>query len=69
MGIQINGNTNNINAGIGSLSIEDLNELHIVGFNNHYKYELFLISFHQWPARAMVRALACCPGDRWFDPR
>ena len=31
MGIQINGNTNNINAGIGSLSIEDLNELHIVG--------------------------------------
>ena len=31
MGIQINGNTNNINAGIGSLSIEDLNELDIVG--------------------------------------
>ena len=31
MGIQINGNTNNINAGIGSLSIEDINELHIVG--------------------------------------
>ena len=30
MGIQINGNTNNINAGIGSLSIEDLNELDIV---------------------------------------
>ena len=31
MGIQINGNTNNINAGIGSLSIEDINELYIVG--------------------------------------
>ena len=31
MGIQINGNTNNINAGIGSLSIEDLNELDITG--------------------------------------
>ena len=31
MGIQINGNTNNINAGIGSLSIEDFNELDIVG--------------------------------------
>ena len=31
MGIQINGNTNNINAGIGSLSIEDLNELDIIG--------------------------------------
>ena len=31
MGIQINGNTNNINAGIGSLSIEDINELDIVG--------------------------------------
>ena len=31
MGIQINGNTNNRNAGIGSLSIEDLNELDIVG--------------------------------------
>ena len=31
MGNQINGNTNNINAGIGSLSIEDLNELDIVG--------------------------------------
>ena len=31
MGIQINGQTNNINAGIGSLSIEDLNEIDIVG--------------------------------------
>ena len=31
MGIQINGNTNNINAGIGSLSIEDINELDIIG--------------------------------------
>ena len=31
MGIQINGNTNNINAGIGSLSIEDLAEVDIVG--------------------------------------
>ena len=31
MGIQINGNTNNINAGIGSLSIEDINELDIAG--------------------------------------
>ena len=31
MGIQINGNTNNINAGIGSLSIEDLREIDIVG--------------------------------------
>ena len=31
MGIQINGNTNNINAGIGSLSIEDINELAITG--------------------------------------
>ena len=31
MGIQINGNTNNISAGIGSLSIEDINELDIVG--------------------------------------
>ena len=31
MGIQINGNTNNINAGIGSLSIEDIRELDITG--------------------------------------
>ena len=31
MGIQINGNTNNINAGIGSLSIEDINELDVTG--------------------------------------
>ena len=31
MGIQINGNTNNINAGIGSLSIEDIRELDIIG--------------------------------------
>ena len=31
MGIQINGTTNNINAGIGSLSIEDIRELDIVG--------------------------------------
>ena len=31
MGIQINGNTNNINAGIGSLSIEDLREIDIIG--------------------------------------
>ena len=31
MGIQINGNTNNINAGIGSLSIEDIRELDIAG--------------------------------------
>ena len=31
MGIQINGQTNNINAGIGSLSIEDLREIDIVG--------------------------------------
>ena len=35
MGIQINGNTNNINAGIGSLSIEDINELDIVGVATH----------------------------------
>ena len=31
MGIQINGTTNNINAGIGSLSIEDIRELDITG--------------------------------------
>jgi len=31
MGIQINGTTNNINAGIGSLSIEDIKELDITG--------------------------------------
>ena len=31
MGIQINGNTNNINAGIGSLSIEDIHELDLTG--------------------------------------
>ena len=31
MGIQINGNTNNINAGIGSLSIDDLHELDVTG--------------------------------------
>ena len=31
MGIQINGSTNNINAGIGSLTIDDIRELDIVG--------------------------------------
>ena len=31
MGIQIYGNTNNINAGIGSLSIEDIHELDLTG--------------------------------------
>ena len=31
MGIQINGTTNNINAGIGSLTIDDLREIDIVG--------------------------------------
>ena len=39
MGIQINGNTNNINAGIGSLSIEDLREIDIVGVATASKFK------------------------------
>ena len=46
MGIQINGNTNNINAGIGSLSIEDLNELHIVGVATASNFKTGISNLH-----------------------
>ena len=40
MGIQINGNTNNINAGIGSLSIEDIHELDVTGIVTAAQFKL-----------------------------
>ena len=46
MGIQINGNTNNINAGIGSLSIEDLNELNIVGVATAANFKTGVTNLH-----------------------
>ena len=46
MGIQINGNTNNINAGIGSLSIEDLNELDIVGVATAANFKTGVSNLH-----------------------
>ena len=46
MGIQINGNTNNINAGIGSLSIEDLNELDIVGVATASNFKTGISNLH-----------------------
>ena len=46
MGIQINGNTNNINAGIGSLSIEDLNELDIVGVATASNFKTGVSNLH-----------------------
>ena len=46
MGIQINGNTNNINAGIGSLSIEDLNELDIVGVATAANFQTGVSNLH-----------------------
>ena len=46
MGIQINGNTNNINAGIGSLSIEDINELNIVGVATAANFKTGVSNLH-----------------------
>ena len=46
MGIQINGNTNNINAGIGSLSIEDLNELDIIGVATASNFKTGVSNLH-----------------------
>ena len=46
MGIQINGNTNNINAGIGSLSIEDINELDIVGVATASNFKTGISNLH-----------------------
>ena len=46
MGIQINGNTNNINAGIGSLSIEDMNELDIVGVATAANFKTGVSNLH-----------------------
>ena len=46
MGIQINGNTNNINAGIGSLSIEDLKELDIVGVATASNFKTGISNLH-----------------------
>ena len=46
MGIQINGNTNNINAGIGSLSIEDLNELDIIGVATAANFKTGVSNLH-----------------------
>ena len=46
MGIQINGNTNNINAGIGSLSIEDINELDIVGVATASNFKTGVSNLH-----------------------
>jgi len=46
MGIQINGNTNNINAGIGSLSIEDINELDIVGVATAANFKTGVSNLH-----------------------
>ena len=46
MGIQINANTNNINAGIGSLSIEDINELDIVGVATAANFKTGVSNLH-----------------------
>ena len=46
MGIQINGNTNNINAGIGSLSIEDLREIDIVGVATASNFKTGVSNLH-----------------------
>ena len=46
MGIQINGNTNNINAGIGSLSIEDISELDIVGVATAANFKTGVSNLH-----------------------
>ena len=46
MGIQINGNTNNINAGIGSLSIEDINELDIIGVATAANFKTGVSNLH-----------------------
>ena len=46
MGIQINGNTNNINAGIGSLSIEDLKEIDIVGVATASNFKTGISNLH-----------------------
>ena len=46
MGIQINGNTNNINAGIGSLSIEDINELDIIGVATASNFKTGISNLH-----------------------
>ena len=46
MGIQINGNTNNINAGIGSLSIEDLREIDIVGVATASNFKTGISNLH-----------------------
>ena len=46
MGIQINGNTNNINAGIGSLSIEDLREIDIVGVATAANFKTGVSNLH-----------------------
>ena len=46
MGIQINGNTNNINAGIGSLSIEDINELDIAGVATAANFKTGVSNLH-----------------------
>ena len=46
MGIQINGNTNNINAGIGSLSIEDIRELDIIGVATASNFKTGVSNLH-----------------------
>ena len=46
MGIQINGNTNNINAGIGSLSIEDIRELDITGVATASNFKTGVSNLH-----------------------
>ena len=46
MGIQINGNTNNINAGIGSLSIEDIRELDITGVATASNFKTGISNLH-----------------------
>ena len=46
MGIQINGQTNNINAGIGSLSIEDLREIDIVGVATASNFKTGISNLH-----------------------
>ena len=46
MGIQINGNTNNINAGIGSLSIEDIHELDLTGIATASNFKTGVSNLH-----------------------
>ena len=46
MGIQINGTTNNINAGIGSLSIEDIRELDITGVATASNFKTGISNLH-----------------------